>query len=118
MADEQQQIKSEHVRHALESRRQLRQATMNFEHAMLLNGGGLVALLTFLGTGKAGGLGWAVPYSLTAWGIGLVLAGLATWFGYQSQFKFYKAHGDYQRVQIHLMEYPVDDQQPVAVDGP
>ena len=116
MADEGDETKLEHIKHALESRRQLRQATINFEHAalrvlFLLNGGGLIAFLTFLGTGAGKGLEnkWTTTASLIVWLIGLVLAGFATGFGYKSQFKFYKAHGDYQRVQVGLMEYPLDE---------
>ena len=109
-------IELEHLKHALESRRQLRQAAMNFEHVALrplylLNGGGLVAFLTFLGTGSTPDIdkGW-VTGSLVAWLIGLVLAGFTTIFAYRSQFHFYKAHGDYQRVKVGLKEYPVDDE--------
>ncbi len=115
MADGKKEVEIEHLRHALESRRQLRQATINFEHAALkplylLNGGGLIAFLTFLGTGAATNLegGWTTA-AMVIWLIGLVLAGFATAFGYQSQFEFYKAHGAYQQVQIGLKEYPRDN---------
>jgi len=108
-------IKLEHVKHALESRRQLRQATINFEHAslrvlFLLNGGGLIAFLTFLGTEAGKGLEnkWTIC-TLISWLVGLALAGLATGFGYQSQLNFYKAHGRYQQALIDLREYPVDE---------
>ena len=42
--------------------------------------------------------------------IGLVLAGFTTILAYRSQFHFYKAHGDFQRVNVGLEEYPVDDE--------
>ena len=48
----------EQLKHALSSRRQLREAAARFEHAalkplFLLNGGGLIVVLAFLGTESA-----------------------------------------------------------------
>ena len=50
MADKENGAELEYLRHALASRQQLRQATMNFEHAglkilLLLNGGGLIPFI-------------------------------------------------------------------------
>ncbi len=85
---------------ALEHREGLFRATTVFEHAalkplILLNGGGILVLLAFLGTvwGKSPapnvlGLGIAVG----VWALGLLFAAFATGFGYHSQLAFYKMH--------------------------
>ena len=116
MAGEGKEKRPEHINHALESRRQLRQATINFEHAalrvlFLLNGGALIAFLAFLGTDTAKELTskGTTDFALAAWLAGLILGGFAALFGYRSQFQFYKAHGDYQRFQIGLNEYPLEE---------
>jgi hypothetical protein len=81
---------------------ELFRATAAFEHATLrvpylLNGGALVATLTFLGNiaSKSGAEQPArggVIIALLFWTFGLFLAGVATHYGYLSQHNFLKAY--------------------------
>ena len=124
MEEQHDEAKVEHLKHALASRRQLREAAIKFEHAalkplFLLNGGGLIALLTLLGAKSADQFDqdWVIV-SLIAWGFGLTFAGFATGFGYFSQFAFYKAHGDNVRLKFRFDEYisqEEDDDQTVPI---
>ena len=74
---------------------ELTRATVQFEHAamrpvFLLNGGALIAALTFLGHAHPSA-SWQILAALGAWVFGLSAAGLAAWFGYRSQLCFRKA---------------------------
>ncbi|MCH8111937.1 MAG: hypothetical protein IH905_08295 [Proteobacteria bacterium] len=78
-------------------------ATVAWEHAILkppflLNGGALIAVLTFLGHVWTADPSqnlvvskWLMILAMILWVLGLVAAGAATLFGYESQFAFLKA---------------------------
>lgn len=79
---------------------ELVRATNAFEHATLkppfiLNGGALVVVMALLGAIWKDGNQFVdkgmLVYALACWGAGLLLASIASAFGYQSQFSFLKA---------------------------
>ncbi len=75
---------------------ELMRATIQFEHAAmrpayLLNGGALIASLTYLGHRHDLTM-WAIIVAVALWLFGLLSAGLATQFGYKSQWSFLKAY--------------------------
>src|SRR5512143_171398 len=80
---------------------ELTRATAQFEHAAmrplyLLNGGALIATLTYLGhalgSDKPEPTRWAILTALALWLSGLLFAGLTAQFGYNSQWNFLKAY--------------------------
>jgi len=111
MEEEEQRKQLEQLKHALESSRQLRQATMNFEHAalkplFLLNGGALIAFIAFLGSDAGRIMNRDLVISaLVCWAIGLLFAAVAVLYGYGSQFAFYKAHGHNLCLKFKIYEY-------------
>ena len=77
---------------------ELIRATAAFEHAVLrvaflLNGGALIATMTFLGNvwPKEHFARGSIVTALLIWILGLVMAGFATHYGYLSQHNFLKA---------------------------
>jgi hypothetical protein len=80
---------------------ELTRLTAQFEHAAmrplyLLNGGALIATLTYLGHAlsddKPQPTPWAILTAMALWLLGLFFAGLTAQFGYNSQLNFLKAY--------------------------
>ncbi len=89
---------------------ELIRATVAFEHAalrptFLLNGGALIAVLTFLGHAWTRDGSWvainkvSMIWAIISWALGVFTAGAATFFGYTSQHEFllwfrHRGYGD------------------------
>ncbi len=62
-------------------------AELALKNAILINGGGAVALMTFVGNGQSNKCNFVV-FGLFAFAIGVSLGAFATYFGYLSQNEF------------------------------